>query len=504
MDSHPQNVLIGIDIGSSRTKLLAAGLDGRQIALVTRPTRVTRPAPGAAGFDVGSIVEGVVGGLEELSTLLHDASTICAIGLCSVGEALVGLDRDGRRITPCPTWFDRRTSNTREQAGLTPQDWYELTGMVDDDIYTVHRIQALRHRDPEAVGRVAHWLCLADYLVYVLTGRMVTTASLAARTGLLDRRSLGWCGALLGLSGVDEGQLPVVVASGTVAGSLAPEIPSRTGLPRGIPVTHAGHDHPCAAFACGMVSAGPVLDSAGTAEAVKTVVPHPLDFVSSLEGSFDCYPYLVPGTFILSGHLPYGGALIDWVMRTSFGYAGALTDAEYQSAMDEAESSPPGAAGVRIAPFFEGSGAPLHDRSLTGQIRGLRPSTTRGDLLRGTLEATANWLRRTHDSLSKICGQRLEPVLAAGGGTRNALWLNVKAAMLNSAIKVPDIPEAAALGAASVGGWAVGEFGSAFEAAAKPGIAVREVRPSPALVQAYRGLAQELDAVFEEVSAGSK
>ena len=446
------DLLVGIDIGTTNLKLLAVTPWGEVRHLVSRPTAVRLPRDGWAEFDLASIWDDIIDGLRELREACGRAVRIVSIAVDSIGESFVGLDADDKMVTPCPTWFDRRTRNARADLGIDVRTWYETTGMADDDIATLHRLHWLFERDPDLRRKVRRWLNVGDAIVWRLSGRAVASPSLAARSGLYDRRTQSWSAPLLESLGLAPDTLPDPVATASVAAGLTSEVAAATGMPKGTPIVHAGHDHPCAGVGCHVIAPGTLLDSTGTAEAVKIVVPGPLSYDETLGGRYDCYPHAVPERFVLSGHLPSAGAFLAWAA----GLWSGSSDAKHRCTLADAANSVAGARGVRALPFLEGTGSPFHLRDQAAELLGLRAFHTRSDVLRAAYEGCAAWLALNVDVLTRIVGTSPTTIVAVGGGTRSGLWLAIKAAFLGRQLSLPAVDEAAALGAALVGGMAVG------------------------------------------------
>lgn len=497
-------VLIGIDLGTTNLKAVAAGVDGSVLAMARRPMRVVHGAAGASDFDLAAL-EGDLAAMlrdlvERLAAAGHRAASIAGIGVASIGEAFTGLDADGNRIGPCPTWFDRRTAPGRAALGLSGAEWFDITGMVDDDIYTVHRLRWWREQGEEWFGRVSHWLMVADYAVWRMTGVMAASPSLAARSGLADRNALDWSERILSAAGIARDSLPPILPAAAAAGGISDAFAAATGLRAGTPVINAGHDHPCAGFGCGLADPGQVIDSTGTSEAMKTVVAAPLGFAEVGGGLYDCYPHVIPGRWLLSGHIPSGGGLLDWLTALLSGPDPVAETTARLWAM--AEAAPPGAGGVQIEPFLSGTGQPLNQRDRRGMMAGLSPAAGAGEILRAGVEALAGWVSVNLALFERVTGQPVPELILTGGGARNALSNRIKAALLNRPLLLPQAEETAGLGAALVAGLGAGVFASASEAARRPAVLCREVRPEPALVATYAALHPRLTQAWRDVGHG--
>lgn len=126
-------VLVGIDIGTTNLKAVATGPDGSILCVARRAMQIDSPGPGAAEFNLDALDRNLLAMLGELveglSRLGVASSRIAGIGVASIGESFVGIDRDGKRITPCPTWYDRRTKKRattgicRSANGSTSPAW---------------------------------------------------------------------------------------------------------------------------------------------------------------------------------------------------------------------------------------------------------------------------------------------------------------------------------------------------------------------------------------------
>ncbi|SEQ25281.1 gluconokinase/xylulokinase [Faunimonas pinastri] len=484
----PGSVIVGIDIGTTNLKVVAARPGGHVEVVVRRSMVVDHPEPGASEFNLDALDANLVSALAELASALDAKGiapgSIAGIGVASIGESFVGLDAEGRRLTPCPTWFDRRASNTRPGWGMDAARWFDITGMVDDDIYTVHRLAWWRNRDRAEWARVRTWLMVADYVTFRLAGRQVASPSLAARSGLADRQTGDWSQAILDAAGLDRGALPLLQPSASIAGGLTPEAARATGLLAGTPVVNAGHDHPCAGLGCGLVVPGRIMDSTGTSEALKTVAPRPLSHAEVGGGRYDCYPHVVPGHFLLSGHIPSSGGMIDWLLRF---LSGPRPTPEIAALLwQSAEAAPPGSGGIRVSPFLAGTGAPWNDRERRADISFVDAQSSPGAVLRAGVEALAGWLSVNLSEFETITGCSPGTLTLTGGAAaRNPLINAIKGAMIERNFTRPDVQEAAGLGAALVAGLAVEIFATGEEAARLPDVQWHDVPFDPALAATY-------------------
>lgn len=146
--------------------------------------------------------------------------------------------------------------------------------------------------------------------------------------------------------------------------------------------------------------------------------------------------------------------MLEWVRKLLWS-----ADTPWQTLIDEAQAIPPGAQGVRMQ-------CDLLASQHAGW-QGVTLNTTRGHFYRAALEGLSDQLAQHLQTLEKIGGFRAKELLLVGGGSRNALWNQIKANRLGIPIKVLDDAETTVAGAAMFGWYGVGEFSSPEQARAQ-------------------------------------
>src|SRR5947207_15038785 len=74
---------------------------------------------------------------------------------------------------------------------------------------------------------------IADWIVFRLTGTLVTEASIGSTSGMFDLGRRAWSPEIMTLCGLEPALFPEVVEAGTVAGLVSEAASRQTGLPRG-------------------------------------------------------------------------------------------------------------------------------------------------------------------------------------------------------------------------------------------------------------------------------
>jgi xylulokinase len=131
----------------------------------------------------------------------------------------------------------------------------------------------------------------------------------------------------------------------------------------------------------------------------------------------------------------------------------------YSALIREAQGISAGSEGLVVLPFFSGERTPINDPKARGVFFGLTLSHQRGHLFRAVLEGVGYGIRQHFDVMREI-GVEPEDVISVGGGTKNALWLQIVSDISGVAQKVPAVTFGASYGDAFLAGMSVGAFSS--------------------------------------------
>ncbi|WP_324716757.1 FGGY family carbohydrate kinase [Carboxydochorda subterranea] len=459
--------LIGIDIGTTNWKVIAFNQSGEIVASFKQATKRYHQGAGRSVWRADDVWEAVIRGLASVTEQLGSdrAREVTAISVTSVGEAGLLVDRRGDPVSEIIEWFDSRTEPQRLwwETHRSPRSIYAITGFPMSHIPSINKVMWFKQHDPVLFGRASKWLCVADYVLFKLSGEMVMDFSLASRTMAFDIRGRRWSSELLEEAGIPVSLWPSLVPSGTPLGPLTEEVRRRTGLGSGTTIVAGGHDHVCGALAAGIYRPGEVLHSMGTAEAVLMTLPSPLITESLAEAGFSIGCHAARDRYYIMGGLLASGATIEWLRELfpDLGYGEAF----YLSMTREAGNSPPGANGCLFVPHLRGTIQPPDARA-RGAWLGLGAYHKRADLLRAVLEGLALETMFLTALMHQLTGQGIDSITVTGGGTRNKLWVDIKAAASPAPLYLADVPEATALGAALLGGLGAGVWTDEAEAVA--------------------------------------
>jgi ribulose kinase len=182
---------------------------------------------------------------------------------------------------------------------------------------------------------------------------------------------------------------------------------------------------------------------------------------------------VVQGEWTIEAGQASTGGTVRWLLDL---LAGNLpSDVERYLAADAAAAAvKPGAEGLTVLDFWQGSRTPIKDPLARGTIWGLTTAHGPGHLLRAVYEGTAYGNRHILEKLGEL-GVPTTQIVACGGGTRSPLWLQILADVAGMPITLTTVPDAVSLGSAicaAVGAGVYSDLFTAGQAMVHPGMTV--------------------------------
>ncbi len=442
--------------------------------------------------------------VEVIRDLLAQAGVngedVRAVAFASQGETIIPVDEDGRPLCKAIVWLDNRSVKEAEQIDrfFDHGEVLKRTGQPEIvPIWPATRILWLRTHEPEIFDRVHKYLLVEDYLMYRLSGRFVTEASIVSSTLYYDIVRKEWWSEMLSYLGIRANQLPEVLDSGTAVGTLTPEALAETGLSPDTLLVTGAYDHPAGAIGAGNISPGVVSVTTGASMAMVVTLDEP---VLRPELSLPCQCHAIQGEYFL---LPYGqtaGMVLRWFRDKFFERDMEATgDRDFYDQMTAlAAEVPPGAEGLVMLPHLMGSGSPEFDTNAAGVFAGVRLGMGRAHFIRANLESVACMIRRNLDTM-RASGIEVRELRALGGAAKSTLWNQLIADVTGIPLATVEIPETPSLGAAILAGVGSGLFASISEGCE---LLVRKKRvfvPDSDLRQVYDQVFRRYEALTDQL-----
>lgn len=480
--------LLGIDAGSSVTKVAIFDHGGRQLGAGMHRIRLQRPHPGWSEIDPDSAWDALVFAIRAaMSDAGVTGQDIAAIGLSA---AMVGAwlsDGAGNPLRPGIIWEDSRAQEMLEARVAEIPDFYHRIFLSDGCVLQqgclLPLLMWLKKHEPEVLERTDHIFNYKDFLRLRLTGRVAadrTEAAVAPGSAALRAHSA----EMLDLFGVADlaAKLPEPAESETIGGTITPAVAGLTGLRPGTPVAIGAGDVPCTVTGASALEAGMAMAVLGTTCMVGVVHDRPVFTPPDLGLLFT-----LPGDHWYRAMVNVAGTLnLDWAVETLLPDLARQPDL-YQRMEAMISPLPIGSEGVVYLPYLSESGiiAPVVNVEARAGFQGLTPRHGRPHMVRAVYEGVVLALRDLYQALEGT-GQE---ILLTGGGARSPMWTQMLADALGTSVLVPAGTEFGARGAALLAATAIGRFGSIREASVSTRTIQRRHEPDV-------GLKPEWDQAF--------
>ncbi len=383
-----------------------------------------------------------------------------ALGITNQRETVLLWDRETlgspRRAI---VWQDRRTADicTRMRDAGHEDRVAELTGLRLDPYFSGTKLVWIAEHEPNTWALVEDGRYAVGTVDSYLIARMtrgtwhVTDVSNASRTLLFDLERGEWSEELCGLFGVPTDALPEVVPSwgdGSTMGTTDP----RVFLGLELPIAGIAGDQQSALFGQTCFEIGDSKCTYGTGSFILTNTGS--EVVRSDAGLLSTAAWKSPDgelTYAVEGAIFVTGAAVQW-LRDGLQIVGSAAETE-AVASTVADSH-----GVVFVPALTGLGAPHWDPHARGLVIGVTRGTTRGHLVRATLEAIAFEVRDVAETLPSSTA--LTSLTVDGGASANDLLCRMQADQLGVPVERPRFVETTAIGAAFLAGLGTGVWSS--------------------------------------------
>lgn len=464
--SKVSQTILSIDPGTTSIKVGLFSMDGQELLSATREVAITYPRPGWAEQSPETIWQTIVGTVNEI-TAAGGARNVSAIVLTSHRGSVLALDQSGTPLSSVILWMDQRGLSWTHWLSRVVGDgrYYEVSGHPIVCYSGISKLLWLQKETSNLLDGGAIAGAPSTYLLRKLgTEELVVDEATASFLFPLDIRERRWSRALASKIGFPIDRLPRLVKSTDVVGALGRRAAEELKLPAGIALVAGGGDGQCAGVGGGAVRDGCALINVGTAAGVQVYLKQPL---LDPGGILNCGVHVIPDAWELEGHTQASGAVLRW-FRDEFGIPsgkdlGVNQHEDYGHLIGESATTPPGADGLVFLPTFNGTSAPRVVQEASGVLFGLRLSHRRGHVVRALLEGVAFEIRSMLDAIRNT-GVSVKEVRLVGGGSRDPVWNQIFANVLQYPLVVPANREAALVGAAVCAAVALKQYATVEEA----------------------------------------
>lgn len=464
--------VIAVDAGTTGVRAIAVDTSGNVIDLAYRGLTQHFPRPAWVEHDPLEIWNAVVDMLTKVTRRLQAAGrSVAAIGVTNQRETVVAWDRKtGRPLHRAIVWQDRRTAERCDQ--LRDEGYLPLirdrTGLILDAYFSATKMEWLLREGGVTQNPDLVLATVDSWVVWNLTGGveggiLATEPSNAARTLLLDIRSLNWSEDLCALFGVPVTALPELRPSCGRFGLVGGDLGSSNSPLSGVPISAVAGDQQAALFGQGCFNRGMAKATYGTGTFVLLnvgdVCPSPVEgLLTTVALDLDEHGGPSEVAYALEGAVFSTGSAVQWLCDG----LGMITDAAETEPLAKQVTD---TEGVYVVPAFTGMGSPWWDPYARGTIVGLTRGTGKAHLARAVVEAMAYQVRDVVDVM-RDSGAAVSALRVDGGASEMGLLLQLQADQIRLPVTRPATTETTALGVATMAGLAEGIWGSLEDLAA--------------------------------------
>ena len=514
---------LGVDFGTNSVRALVVRCsDGAEfgsrvvdypsgaqgVLLDPKDGLLARQHPGDYLF---GLEESITGALAEAGRQPDfDPSKVLGIGLDSTGSSPIPVDAQNRPLAlsdrwranldaQCWLWKDH--TGWREAARITelcaklrPQYIAKCGGVYSSEWFWAKLWHCLNVA-PETFNSAFSWVELADWAPSVLAGvadpRLVKRGVCAAGhkalysddwAGLPDKEFLAALDSRL--ADLRDRLYEKAYDATEPAGSLCSDWATRLGLAAGIPIAIGEFDVHYGAIGCG-VREGTLVKVIGTSTCDCAVVSAEKQ-VADIPGICGIVKgAILPGFFGIEAGQSAVGDIFKWWVEVVLGGDAAL----HAELTAQAAKQRPGQAGLLALDWNNGNRTILVDQRLTGLLLGQDLYTTRADIYRALIEATAFGARAIIERIQEY-GVSTDQVVCTGGiAEKNPLLMQIYADVTGCVMQVAGSSQTCALGSA---------IAAAVLAGAHPDFAAAEAAMTSLRPESYQPVAENR-AVYDQL-----
>ncbi len=423
-------LVLATDISTSSVR--AALFDGSAEEVAGTASRVERSfattPEGGAELDAEEAVEQVAGVIDlTLENCARLSLSPEMVAVACFWHSLVGVDDEGRAMTPLYGWADARAGQAAER----------LRARFD---YWPARFCWLREERKTLFESAKRWMTFDEFLVQRLYGQTATSVSMASGTGLLNLRGCAWDAEWAQALDISLDQLPRIAAAGEVFRKLREEYARRWPTLRDASWYPAIGDGAANNIGEGCTGARRTALMIGTSAAMRLMWKgEPLAQVPAALWSYRADERRV----VAGGALSDGGGLYRW-MEEAFAHGREREERERELAAMEADGH-----GLTVLPFWAGERSTGWSNNARGAILGLTMHTRPVEIMRAAMEAVAYRLSFISDALAGLLsGEEFEIVASGGALLASPAWAQIVADVLGRPLALSGVREASSRGAA--------------------------------------------------------
>lgn len=456
--------LIGVDLGTSATKAALFQIDGRIVAEATADVPIYYPEPGVVEQENEDFYRTAA---QTVQTCIResniDPKDVIAIAFDSQMAGVGAIDENYESVSRFDSWLDMRCE---PYIKYLEENYGELITTLTGCPPTCDhgpKILWWQNERPEAYQQTVKFVMPGGYVAGKMAGLKADQAFIDytyIHFSALSNALLGeWSEEICNKTGVDMDRLPRIVEPWHVVGEVTGQAASDFGLAPGTIIAAGCGDTAAGALGAGIVKAGMIFDTAGTASVLAGCTEQYAPDIQNR--ALLTMRSVIPGLWHPLAYIAGGGQALTWFRDQFYDVLrGDLQTEEdtYTHLEQLADKAPLGADDLYFSPHLTGRICPATPE-MRGAWIGFSFSHNRGHFYRAILESVAYeyayYLKILKELIPKL---NLTEARAIGGGSRSSVWNQIKADVLGVPFVRLDRSEFGTWGSAMIAGKAAGIY----------------------------------------------
>ena len=494
--------LMAIDAGTGTIRALIFDTEGQQISVAQKEwTHIEeRDVPHSMSFDFETNWHLVCECINEaITTAAINSKDIVALSATSMREGIILYDAEGKELWGVANVDARAAKEVKylkEHFHGIEESFYKESGQTFA-LGALPRLLWLKNNRRDIYEKVASLSMIGDWILAKLSGVIASDPSNGGTTGIFSLSKRQWATEMAEKVGIKSDIFPPILEVGTPMGTLTKEALEQTLLHKNTVVVMGGGDVQLGSAGLGVVKSGQVAVLGGSFW--QQIVNIPSQTLPPKDMNIRVNPHVIDGLSQAEGISFFSGLVMRW-FRDAF-CENEKSEAEkrgvdvYKVLEERAKDIPAGS--YDILPIFSDTMKYSKWYHAAPSFLNLSLDATRANrasMFRSLEENAAVVSSLNLEKIQAFSGIEIEEIVFAGGASRGELWSQIVADVSGYRVKIPEVSEATALGAAMAAGVGCGIYADLKEASERLVKWQTTYEPNPKNKEVY----ERLKVVWQE------
>jgi len=418
--------VLGVDIGTSGARAVLLNSHGNIINSSNTKHGYNIVKTGWVEQDVDVYWESFCKVTKDIMKQIENKQIdLSCISISGLGPTVIPINKLGVPLYPAILWLDRRAIEEEEwlKNNIGEEKIFNITKNVISSYYGLVKILWLKNNKKDIYDKTYKFLNVKDYIVYKLTGKIVTDYSHASCTAIgFNMNNKKWDSNIFKAIGIDINKMPELNCSEKIIGGVSSTVSKETYLKEGIPITVGILDGVANLISAGVTEEGENVISLGTS-ATWSVISTSNNYAKKMLNTVSADPDVC----LTLSNVAFSGGIYKWLRENILN---KYSDDDYKIMDEEAKEILPGSEGLITLPYFIGEKTPIWDPNAKGVMFGLSQKHKRGHIFRSSIEGIAFALLDNQNNMEEYNIKINKNVYVTGGGAKSKLVREILSSVL--------------------------------------------------------------------------